>query len=374
MNKPHILLIQNNLSYGGTTSLILFIVKYLSDKYVFDLFCFEDNAIEKEKEFLSYGGEIIRSNKINYNKRGLRGRLTSYWQRSSGKITRVFYKTILGKDYYAVHCFEDMSSGYYLKACKRLGIKNRIIHFNIDHSETKATNPINWFLLRKEIRLIKKYSTVFAAGSIQSMPKDIAKDKETIVINNPIDSKFVFNDYMPKELNILQVGTYNDNKNQLFSLEVFRTLVDKYKLNDAKLRFVGQQPTSEKSYLETLNNKISEYGLNKNVEVLGPSDHPEKLFAQNSVLIFPSRKEAFGLVLVEAQACGMQCFSSLAAAKDTDLGGVCFLNLEDGPEKWAKIICDYYKGLSYSKKNFDTSKYSPENIRKVYISLYEKNQ
>ena len=68
MNKKRILLIQNCLSYGGTSSLILFIVKNLSDKYVFDLFCFEDNASDKEKEFLSYGGEIIKTNKNKPNK------------------------------------------------------------------------------------------------------------------------------------------------------------------------------------------------------------------------------------------------------------------------------------------------------------------
>lgn len=373
MKKKHILLIQNNLSYGGTSSLILFIAKNLSDEYVFDLFCFEDNAMDKEKEFLSYGGEIIRSNKINYNQRGLKGRLISYWQRLSGKITRVFRNSIRNKEYYAVHCFEDFSSGYYLKACQKIGIKKRIVHFNIDHTVIKTTNPINWLLIKKEIRLIKKYSTIFAAGSKQAILKPIVKDKETIIINNPIDSKFVFSDYVPKELRLLQIGTFNDNKNQLFSLEVLKSLVYDFKLKDAKLIFVGQQLEKDNNYLELLSRKIDEYGLTNNIEIHGASNNPETLYKNNSILIFPSKKEAFGLVLVEAQACGMQCFSSTAASKDTDFGGVFFLELSSGYHNWAKEIFDFYNSSNYLKKHFDTSKYSCENIRKEYIDIYEKD-
>lgn len=373
MKKQRILLIQNNLSYGGTSTLILFIAKNLSDKYIFDLFCFEENVPEKEKEFLNYGGEIIKSKKINYNQRGLKGRLISYSQRFFGGIARDFCRLIEDREYFAVHSFEDFSSGYYLKASKKLGIQKRVVHFNIDHSKIKATNLINWMLLKKEIRLISKYATVFAAGSKQALPERIVKEKETIIINNPIDSKFVFDSYIPTSLKLLQVGTFNDNKNQLFSVNVLENLVYKYSLKDAELRLVGQQPEAEKEYLDQLINLINEKNLLNKVIIQGPSNNPEELYKNNSVLIFPSKKEAFGLVLVEAQACGMQCFSSTAAAKDTDFGGVYFLQLSDGPEKWAEEIFKFYKSENYLKKHFDTSKYSCENIRKVYISIYENN-
>lgn len=373
MKRKRILLIQNNISFGGTSSLILFIAKHLSDLYDFDLFCFEDNAPEKEKEFLSYGGKIIKCSKINYNKRGLKGRLISYWQRFSGKVTRVFGKVLQETNYYAVHCFEDLSSGYYLKAAKMNGVQKRIVHFNIDHTVVKSSNPINWFLLKKEMHLIRKYANIFAAVSSQSTPASIKNNNEITVINNPIDSKYIYNDFIPKNLCILQVGTFNDNKNQLFSLEVLKTLVYKYKLSDAKLTMIGQQLSSENNYLEMLNNKISELRLSENVVILGPSNNPERFYKDNSILIFPSKKEAFGLVLVEAQACGMYCFSSTAASKDTDLGGVYFLKLNDGYEKWAEAIFNYYKSPNYSKTKYDSSKYSCENIRKEYINIYEKN-
>ena len=371
MKKKRILLVQNNLSYGGTSSLILFIVKNLSDIYTFDLFCFEDNAPDKEKEFLSYGGEIIKTNKINYNQRGFKGRLLSYWQRFSGKISRSFCEALRGKEYYAMHSFEDFSSAYYLKASKKINIQKRIVHFNVDHSVIKATNPINWLLLKKEIGMIKKYATVFAAGSNQAMPKPIAGSKKTIIINNPIDDKFVYNEYIPTNLCLLQVGTFNDNKNQLFSINVLETLVHKYGLSDAKLNMVGQQLEEEKEYIASIRSKSEEYSLSNNIEIMGATNNPEILYKNNSVLIFPSKKEAFGLVLVEAQACGMQCFSSTAASKDTDLGGVHFMNLLDGHEKWAATIFAFYKSTDYSKKHFDTSKYSCKNIRKAYIDIYE---
>lgn len=372
MTKKRILLIQNNLTYGGTSTLILFIAKHLSDKYVFDLFCFEDNVPDKEKEFLSYGGEILKSSKINYNKRGLSGRLLSYWQRFFGRITNHFNKKLKSKEYFAVHCFEDLLSGYYLKACKKAGIKKRIVHFNIDHSVIRATNPLNWILLKKELHLIKKYTTIFAAGSTQAMPKLFTKRNDAIIINNPIDSKFIFNDFIPKNLRLLQMGTFNDNKNQLFSISVLKILVSKFKLGDAKLVLAGQQPKEESNYLKLIRKAINECGLSENVEILGATNNPEVLYAENSALIFPSKKEAFGLVLIEAQSCGMQCFSSTAAANETNFGGVFFLKLEDGPEAWAEEIFKYYKSVNYSKKHFDTSKYSSEKIREVYIDIYEK--
>lgn len=373
MNKKRILLIQNCLSYGGTSSLILFIAKNLSDKYVFDLFCFEDNAPDKEKEFLSYGGEIIKSKRINYNQRGLVGRLISYSQRLFGKITREFTRLIKNRNYYAVHSFEDFSSGYYLKASKKVSINKRIVHFNVDHSVVRATNVINWFLLKKEIRLIKKYATVFAGGSMQAIPLSISKAKETIIINNPIDQKFVFDSNIPNNLCLLQVGTFNDNKNQLFSIKILDSLVHNYGLSDAKLVMVGQQPEKEKSYFGQLLEAIEEHNLTNNVVIKNAVNHPEQLYKENSVLVFPSKKEAFGLVLIEAQACGMHCFSSAAAAKDTDLGGVYFHELEEGPKKWADEIFNFYKSVEYAKKRFDTKKFSSENIKETYLSIYEKD-
>jgi len=95
---------------------------------------------------------------------------------------------------------------------------------------------------------------------------------------------------------IASVGRLAKQKNFPLLLKAFgvvrRTL-------DARLVIVGEGP--ERTHLESL---IQDLGL-EDVSLPGYSDNPWSVMVRADVFVLPSEAEAFGLVLVEAMACGV---------------------------------------------------------------------
>ena len=86
---------------------------------------------------------------------------------------------------------------------------------------------------------------------------------------------------------------------------------------DAKLLLVGDGP--EKMDMEEL---VMELGLQDDVIFTGKRDDLPELLAISDVMFHLSEKEAFGLVLLEALACGVPSVA-------TDVGGIPEV-IEDG--------------------------------------------
>jgi L-malate glycosyltransferase len=86
---------------------------------------------------------------------------------------------------------------------------------------------------------------------------------------------------------------------------------------DAKLLLVGDGP--ERMDMEAL---VSEFGLHDKVIFTGKRDDLPELLAISDVMFHLSEKEAFGLVLLEALACGLPSIA-------TDAGGIPEV-IEDG--------------------------------------------
>ncbi len=74
----------------------------------------------------------------------------------------------------------------------------------------------------------------------------------------------------------------------------------------AKLLLVGEGP--ERLFVQQL---VKELGLTKDVIFLGQQDYLEQLMACADLLLLPSEQESFGLVALEAHACGVPVIGSL---------------------------------------------------------------
>jgi N-acetyl-alpha-D-glucosaminyl L-malate synthase BshA len=79
---------------------------------------------------------------------------------------------------------------------------------------------------------------------------------------------------------------------------------------NAKLLLVGDGP--EMSFVSRL---VRELGLTDKVLFLGKQDNLEQLYSISDLMLLLSEKESFGLVLLEAMACGVPCIG-------TNIGGI----------------------------------------------------
>lgn len=362
-----LLTLLEEFSNAGTQSLLMSIVRNFNDNVSFDLLLFNNCRGNLEDEFLSFGGKILRL-PSNYGKSNFLKRLDFYvrWLKNYRKVKKIL---IDNGPYDAIHCNNSFESGYILKAASKVGVPVRIVH---THTQTDK----NVHLLRKVynslfLKLVNKYATHKIGCSKSACESMYGKNANYSVINNPYNTqkfdKTKYTDSERKELSIVQIGSYSDNKNQKFTLDVFNSIKKAYP--SAKLNFVGFD--AGENYLSTLKEKVKMLNLQDNVSFYESDYDTAKLLSEAAYFVFPSHKEGFGIVLIEAQAMGVRCFVSDTVPKETDCGGCTYLPLSLGAEKWAEIIVEDYKKTGGTHGNFDCSRFSDKEVAKQYKKIYE---
>ncbi|MEQ6023088.1 glycosyltransferase family 4 protein [Streptomyces sp. NPDC048405] len=102
---------------------------------------------------------------------------------------------------------------------------------------------------------------------------------------------------------IIAAGLLKENKNFAMAIEAFAPVAAKHP--GWKLRIYGNG--SEKARLRQ---QIEELGLYNDVLLMGPATPVSPEFAKGSVFVMPSKREAFGNVIVEAMAAGLPVIST----------------------------------------------------------------
>jgi glycosyltransferase involved in cell wall biosynthesis len=116
-----------------------------------------------------------------------------------------------------------------------------------------------------------------------------------------------------------------------------------------RVAFVGMDDTSfepvdypeEKAWAAGLKRRIADAGLADRAVFTGVVDNVEDWMRAADLFVFPSRKEGFGTVMVEAMACGLPCLVNsiegiAATVYDSGRDGV--ILDEAPPSEWAREI------------------------------------
>lgn len=349
------------LGYGGVSSVIFSIVEQLHTEFDFECVVFQC-ARERETCFLNYGP--IR--RIDcYPKKGKRNYLELIlrpWKLYFG-IRRI----CKNEKYDVIHCHNQRDAWICLLAAKHAGVKIRIAHSHNTNSP-KRKNIVEKVYKQISPKMLTKVSTI-NIGCSRAACKDLFEHDNFEVVLNAVNlQRFVPQKRSAKtRLEFVHVGRYTYQKNQEFLLDAFAEICKRFPT--AHLNLVGY---GEPDFVQRLKNQIQVLGISNNVELVpGDAVNVADYYARSDYMIFPSRFEGFGIVLIEAQAMGVQCYVSENIQPEADVGLLTFLNLSDGPKKWAEhIIQDIDNGNEKALDHEKLAQYSIENVAKRYAAIY----
>ena len=120
------------------------------------------------------------------------------------------------------------------------------------------------------------------------------------VIPNPLS-------FVPQQVSLLNqkkaicVGSISYNKGYDLLISAWEQVAIKH--SDWTVSIYGKGGTSQ------LQKLIDQKGLTKQIVFCGPTSQIQEKYLESSFLILPSRSEGFGMVLIEAMACGLPCIS-----------------------------------------------------------------
>lgn len=354
----------NGLTNGGVQQVIMSIVRNLASELTFDILVFTDEEEYYDKEFLSYGGKIFRLP----HKAKVNGKEVDFYYRWM-KILFGTYKILKRNGpYKAIHCHNYFESSMCLLAARMAGVKIRIVHSHNDLSVVSYSRKRRAF---QDIykKIINKVATQKVGCSQAALNYLFGDDKKGKVIYNAIDlERFkIENVEIGKTLdkariNLLHVGNFSSQKNQLFLIEIAKEL--RNRSLDFRLTLVG----GKTQYYNKVLNAINEEKLGKYIEILPQNtDIPTEMY-RNDLFLFPSSYEGLGIVLIEAQAMGLHCLVSDAIPIEANLGNIEYVhNME--VNCWVDSI-EQCVQQGVTRKVVDMSDYDIKNVVKKYRELY----
>lgn len=331
MKKINILQIGSTYKQGGIESFILNYSENLNkDFFSIDFIntfpeAKKENFYKKMQEY----GKVY--NTVNYRKHPI-------------KFISEFKKICANKKYDIVHY--NMSSSVYLVpliAAKLAGIKVIISHAHNNKSDKGFLKGFFHFLMK---RFIPLFSNAFFACSESAgkwfYSKKIINSNNFYIIKNGIETKkFIFDKNIRKRIRrelgieddtivIGHVGNFKPVKNHKFVIDIYNEI--NKMADNTKLVLVGQG-----ILLEEIKQKVKKLNLENKVIFTGEKNNVHDYMQAFDVLLFPSIYEALGIVLIEAQASGLPCISTINISKEAEVSGKFYrYSLNDSPKVWAE--------------------------------------
>jgi glycosyltransferase involved in cell wall biosynthesis len=316
------------LDYGGISSWMLsYASEFNRDLVAVDFLVHGMESGAREQDALKLGAKVwhvpYRGQDPIGNRKGMRQAIAS--------------------GYDILHAHMDGMNAYPLEIAKQNGVPIRFSHSH--NTDFLTQNPIRRAIHEAARRRIPASATHLFACSDSAgrfLYGDARFDAgQVTLVKNAIDAaKFQFDvtarERLRDELGIQDqflvghIGRFDlRQKNQLFLLESFAKV--KQKRPDLMLALVGDG--SDRAQIES---KVIELNLTNNVILLGYREDVNALYSAFDCFALPSLFEGLGIVLIEAQASGLECLASEAVPRETQLGNCRYLPLEI--DTWADAL------------------------------------
>ncbi|QDP41459.1 glycosyltransferase family 1 protein [Radiobacillus deserti] len=354
-----------------SSGVMSFIMSYFRNinrgKIQFDFLYWQNDNNSFIDEIKELGGNVYLIPKPNISKK--------FWY----DFTAIF-KENSGK-YNIIHLHEVYLNMLIYPFLRKYNINHLIAHAHTTkYSDKKISSLRNRILCLPLKNTVSEYFACSKAAGEFYFGKTSKRDNEVKIINNAIDcDKFTFDKNtrmeMRNELDINKkfvvghIGRFNAQKNHDFLIDIFFE-IQKQKTNSL-LVLVGIGPLEGK-----IREKVERLGIPEKVLFLGQRNDVSDILQAIDVFVLPSFFEGLGIVLVEAQAAGLDCFTSdivPVEAKVTDR--LKFLSLNLSAKEWAEKIIEETKSAKRVDEiekirdaGFDI-RIEAEKLEKAYISL-----
>lgn len=367
--KKEILHIVGGMNIGGTETMLMNLYRKVSKDVRFHFISYYEKEAYYDREIESLGGKVIRI--TSPNKVGM--------VNSIRELCMVIREN---GPYEAVHAHTLFNCGIAMIAAQICGVKVRI-----SHAHTNLDNDMS-FIRKVYISLmrgiIKIFSTNYLACSDDAgkylFGQGITKNKNYIKLPNYIDYLKFLNckeSNIRKELGINEsdivvghIGTFKASKNHSFLIDTINSMIKENK--NVRCILVGDGELRNE-----MESKCRNLGIEDRFYFLGLREDTEKILNSLDLFIFPSIYEGLGLVMLEAQACGLPCLVSKAIQPEADLrlGLVEKIELKAGEKVWSKealkLIGRKDKNEKLIKEAFKNKRYDLENIVDTLLKVYK---
>ncbi|CUO14453.1 GDP-mannose-dependent alpha-(1-6)-phosphatidylinositol monomannoside mannosyltransferase [Turicibacter sanguinis] len=366
MNKKKIKVLQVLPCLTQTNGIAAYISNYFKymDKKNLEMYflVFTPSSNDRNKEIIKFGGKIIEL----YIEKNL--------FRYLSKLNRLIKK----EKFDIIHCHVPNYGALIMPIAKMNKIPIRITHSHVNKSgETLLKRVRNDILSQISVLFSNKY-----LACSDDAGKFLFYKKKFVVIKNAIEvkkyeySKDLRMKYQKKynienKFVVAQFGRLCNQKNQLFTIEIFNEILKKN--NNSVLILAGDGPLEEKIRI-----KIKELNIEDNVILTGSCKELNELYSCIDIFLLPSKYEGLGIVLIEAQANGVKCFTALncvpQTAAITDL--VKYISLEKNAKYWCdEIISTDIKRKQVSDlidKNGYNIQLEAKKLNDIYIKFMKE--
>lgn len=185
------------------------------------------------------------------------------------------------------------------KPCPMVYERHASINLNLKRGKAGAfsaiRNKIMYKLMQAGAKSFDKF-VVLTSGNTKEWPS-----KNVVIIPNPLS-------FYPEAVSaldqkkVIAVGNHSYNKGYDLLLEAWKIVTEKHP--DWQLDIYGKKDAAS-TY-----SKLAEIlGVKDSVKFHDPVTDIAAKYVQSSIMVLPSRSEGFGMVLIEAMACGLPCVS-----------------------------------------------------------------